>query len=225
MQGEQVPSKDLVARLCSRVIGEPGGEPTPAAREYFAEWAGAVNDGWQAADEIERLRKQVDELSIHAEKWVRRALEQQRTPADPAAYYAAMNRLAWAMRNPALQWKEGETIESALIDEAARRLSTPEPNAEIERLRQQLADCNHIIELQAKRLNGGKLPDRGPLAAEPCDALITLSMMIGSEKIAENFGSVASYRKFVLQAISDLENRAGPPPSADDLIRGRGDGG
>lgn len=55
---------------------------------------------------------------------------------------------------------------------------------------------------------------------ESCEALITLSMMVGSEKIAENCDSVASYRKFVLQTIADLENRAGSPPvHADEIAR------
>lgn len=119
---DPVPSKDLVTRLRSRVIGEPGGEPTPAAREYFAEWAGAVNDGWQAADEIERLRKQVDELSIHAEKWVKRVLDQGAAPEPPVTPSERLRRVAFELSDIATNCPR-ELNRSEMAKIAARMLS------------------------------------------------------------------------------------------------------
>lgn len=121
---DPVPSKDEVERLQRRIdeqdqqMHQMGVCQTCVdLREDNRRWLNA-HKIWM--DENKRLKKQVEELSVHAEKGVKSALG-----GEPDAYYAALNRLAVAMGNPALHWKDPETIESALVDEAARRLSKP----------------------------------------------------------------------------------------------------
>lgn len=72
---------------------------------------------------------------------------------EPEPYYAALNRLTVAMGNPALSWKDGETIESALIDEAARRLSAPEPCPVVADGRHKVVngECTHCRTAQPPR--------------------------------------------------------------------------
>lgn len=108
---EQVPSKKLVVvdgelkpgdidaprlvlirKLNSR--GEPVGDfayvaywatdGNPAEQDAHAELIAAAVNGWQPLhDEIERLQRQVDTLSVHASKWVTRALELQGSAPEP----------------------------------------------------------------------------------------------------------------------------------------------
>lgn len=75
---DPVPSKDLVARLRDPYEADGYGEDMVVRRE--------------AAAEIERLQRQVDELSIHAEKWVKRALGG--TAPEPAVRGDDLWRLA-----------------------------------------------------------------------------------------------------------------------------------
>lgn len=107
---DQVPSNDLLQRLRTGALCEQEG-----CRCHVINARSGCQCA-EAADEIERLQRQVDALSIHASKWVTRALQlQQRATPEPPAVRRWDIRPAFGdgvdfLADPAGEWVKWEDV-------------------------------------------------------------------------------------------------------------------